>query len=190
MQTGLQPPKVRMGVFITLLVIVPADLIISVFYPIEYFVLFGLLLDIIGATLIAVPDIPFFRKYLYCGRLKIAKRSLNVVIGTPVVSSPVPEKSGIYHAQGGITGFEELTEVFSHATGTAHDDEIVAFMWPKDNSASVKIETTSGEILLHPQRVENRISDVIRDLEGRWRLNGILVLVSGFTHQSIIYLPF
>lgn len=70
--------------------------------------LMGLLIDITGASLLAVPDVPLLWRQTYSGRLQYAKDSLK---GTGEGSFSILYRPGIrFHSHHNYTGFLELMD--------------------------------------------------------------------------------
>lgn len=70
--------------------------------------LIGLLVDIVGASILAVPDVPLLWRQTYSGRLQYAKDSLN---GTGTGDFSVLHRLGIsFHSHHNYTGFLELVD--------------------------------------------------------------------------------
>jgi hypothetical protein len=70
--------------------------------------LFGLLLDVIGASILAIPDVPLLWRRTYSGRLQYAKDSLN---GNGIGGFSVLHRPGIsFHSHHNYTGFLQLID--------------------------------------------------------------------------------
>ncbi|WP_256299903.1 hypothetical protein [Haloarchaeobius salinus] len=161
----------------------------------------GLILDIIGAAVLAIPDIPSLRRYTLAGGLRTKRRELRDMstVFRPVWSAKEGvETGGLYRSDvenpspDGEIRFERLRAVI--------EDEIPDDDWDLYWEDVVKFEHDSAQedpfgpyicAIDSDKREEkigrNLVSDILREREekehGKARRIGLSLLIFGFLHQ-------
>lgn len=101
-------PEARWLLIPTILVLLFLNAVLICENVLRFGPLMGLLIDILGALILAVPDVPLLWRQTYSGRLQYAKDSLNEtgVGGFSVLHRP----SVSFHSHHNYTGFLELVD--------------------------------------------------------------------------------
>jgi hypothetical protein len=180
---------------------------ISTSHPQIYLVLFGLGLDVLGAVIIAIPDIQIISRYFHPGRLRRGLITLNnresgySGLGAPDSDgvAGVVRSDGFFEVietmellyddkaldegddWGAVSSLMPITKTRSETDGNATgstEREFVGF--DEDNN---RLITVDGITLLSSVRRR------IEEMEGRFRRGGLFILVSGFLVQIFAQFP-
>jgi hypothetical protein len=143
----------------------------------NWFVLFGLLTDITGAIVLAIPDLPRYRELFYAGHLDRALGKMKTDFKGP----------------GRITPSEPWYDTFRDFL----DSEVILEEIPDDawfeidrhdrfSPLNNRMQAIQPTIAF--RNIERDFNWKIRELEGRIRRNGIVVLGIGFFIQILGYI--
>lgn len=207
METAWKPPKTRwVGGAVVLLGLPVCLFAVRTTYPQRNLILVGLGLDVLGALVLAIPDVHLVSQYFYTGRLRHGLLTANdKESGYSGLSDP---NSSGFAGAANSEGFFEVIETMSDLyddRALGEDEE-----W-KDISLLMPISKTKQEIDGDSSEVaerkfvafdddNNRLITVdavvllsairrrIERIEGRFRRGGLFILVSGFVVQILAQL--
>ncbi|WP_135826971.1 hypothetical protein [Halorussus ruber] len=154
------------------------------------FVAFGLLLDIFGATLIAVPDVPWLSELLGAGSLKRAREQMEAEGVTEddvgfsdleTILNGIPPVSDIGTQNGG----ENYAEIIVNSK-TGYPGQ-VNFTWGEEYvEARYAQDADYDDMDYYPVgEVYRIIRSRVRKQATRIRLSGLFLLASGFSLQLL-----
>lgn len=155
----------------------------------------GLAIDVLGAIILASPDVPQFRRYLVSGKLESAKQRLSPGWGFRNLSSPTLDDEHIFSSSSSV-GFSELQDLLARRESDADIrwTDAIAFTIQEEGSILrrqvMKVVYDGNEEMdeLLWEKVVYDIDEGIRVIDGRMRRTGVAVLIIGFGIQLLGYL--
>jgi hypothetical protein len=202
----LKPPKTR-WVGAVLIVLIALLFVVQGwggFFE-EQITVAGLILDIVGAFILAVPDIPRIYRHFVPGRVGEVMNLLSLKLGKGSVRSSKAEhdldaepsdksfytfRNAIARAQSRISSkqgdrWRETEQILKQEdfTKTSSDK-----LWLKGYRAGVHPGLTEPEIRVGYEHMMDVLEADRQKLEARFRRSGILVLVVGFSLQVFAFL--
>ena len=139
----------------------------------------GLFLDIIGALVIAIPDIPWVREWFRYGKLRkgrVMMETEGVSPGEPGYKKVASIVSEIYDFREG----ESVTQIKMHSRGgsgmTAEENVWVYYddRWKNEATDPVGVGA-----------VYKQLNAAIESAEARFRVGGFILLAAGFSLQLV-----
>jgi len=160
-----------------------------------YLIPIGLLIDIVGAAIIALPDISFFKRYHKGGRLQSALQVLNMGVlqnghyGYDDLINLIRDMSGEKKSVTTASGVNlELLSGIVSGNGFENFDGVIVFSQEKQSIGQdgVKIDHDGGYAVFN-RTTQDTIRLVVRDeiekSKSKIRGFGFLILSSGFLLQ-------
>lgn len=207
MDTAPKFPRTRWVVVAVILVSLPAYLLaISTNHPQTYLVLFGLVLDVVGAAIIAVPDIQIISRHSHPGQLRRALVTLNDrESGYSGLAAPNSDGfAGTMSSKGFFEVIETMELLYDEkALDKGNDWADIASLMPIAKTGG----QTTGNPTGTPERKfvgfdkeNDRLITVdaitllssmrrrIEEMDGRFRRGGLSILISGFIVQILAQL--
>jgi hypothetical protein len=127
---SIKTPRTRWVLFPSIIFLIGIDSLVLFYYPPFWGVLLGLLIDIFGATILAVPDIPAIWHQTFSGRLNYAKETVDRTgrggFSTLCRSGSAPTQKETE------TGFPELLEVITPLIQDGLSDHTHGLYFVKD----------------------------------------------------------
>lgn len=208
MDTAPNPPRTRWIVVAVVLVSLPVYLVaISSDHPQTYLVLFGLGLDVLGAAIIAIPDIRIISRYFHPGQLRRGLVTLNDrESGYSGLAAPDTDGfAGVVSSEGFFEVIETMELLYDDKALDEDDDWAdISSLMPiaKTGSATdgnptdtterkfVGFDEDNGRLItVDAITLLSSIRRRVEEMEGRFRRGGLTILVSGFIVQILAQLP-
>jgi hypothetical protein len=207
MDTAPKPPKTRgviLSVAALVLLVVPCLLVSN--HPQTQLGLFGLGLDILGATILAIPDVTLLSRYTYAGQLNDGLQTLTNHKSN-FDGLAAPDSQG-FKGMLSSAGFHEVVDVIQHL----YDDKALTedANWDDIQMVATKLQPTTSESSTQPEAtarvitaydtestpvlcgdgptIQSAIRQQIENMNGRFRRAGLFTLITGFIVQSTAYL--
>lgn len=198
----LYPPKTRWVGAVLIVLIASLFVVRGVWGDLseEQITVVGLILDIVGAFILAVPDIPRIYRHFVPGRVGEVMNLLSLKLGKGSVRSSKAEhdldaepsdksfytfRNAIARTQARISSkqgdrWRETEQILKQEdfTKTSSDK-----FWLKGYRAGVHPGLTEPEIKVGYEHMMDVLEADRQNLEARFRRNGVLVLVVGFSLQ-------
>lgn len=192
---SVKPPRARAGILPVLALLAFLLGVEECGYIEVNFVPVGLSIDVLGAIVLAAPDVPQLRRNLVSGRLESAKQTLDFGWGFRNLASPTLDEDHLY-SSADTRGFPELQNLLSDRESDADvrwenacvfTTEKVGRTFPRP---VMKVLSESANQLggLHWHKVTFDIDQEIKKMDGRVRRLGISILILGFGVQFLAYL--
>ena len=203
METAPEPPKTRWVILsVTALVLLVAPCLLVSSHPQAQLGLFGLGLDILGATILAIPDITLISRYTYAGQLNDGLQTLTNR-ESKFDGLAAPGSQG-FKGMLSSAGFYEVVYVIQHLyddKALNEDDNwddiqmVATQRQSTTNESPTQFEVTAQVITAYDTEstpvfcgdgptIQSAIRQQVEDMNGRFRRAGLFVLITGFVLQS------
>lgn len=163
----------------------------------KHFATLGILLDIIGAVTLAVPDISMFAQFFTIGRIQRARRTLTRGgVSYRMIRSPNFSPKSVFRGMAPTEGFEEVLNAVKLAQqhSTVHKspnwEKIVLFRIFDTGSGGgpdLLCMNKHGKpvFTIDFPTIDAIMNGWIEHFSGRFRRTGLMLLVIGFIHQLL-----
>lgn len=196
---SLHIPKTRL-VFVTSVGVILIGGLLSVcYYPLSkgQVVLLGLGIDLIGAVVLAVPDIPSLNTLFESGHLQRARETTIESFPSWAIADPeVPDDSLLSNSSAPrfVDLLALLRENYEESNYTESEidwDEIDVIsqgskeFYPGDERMALILSGAEEDLYFELEAAKYYVDERIRKLDSRFRRNGIVLLGLGFIVQGI-----